>query len=69
MCSVTFSAESPLPIPVITGGGSTPHPALRPSVFSALFVQLLHQYEGKHADLAIACYCSGREDLYFQITV
>lgn len=32
MCSVTFCAESPLPVCVIAGGGCTPHPALRPSV-------------------------------------
>ncbi len=53
---VTCTAESPLPVRVIAGRGGTPLPAISPSIFGALCVQLLHESEGEHTHLALICH-------------
>lgn len=56
LTGITLIAESPLPVRVIAGSGSTPQLAICPPIFGALRVRLLHENEGKNTHLALFCH-------------
>ena len=53
---VTCVAEPPLLVRVVVGCRCAPHPAVRPSIFGALGVQLLHEGEGEQTHVAVICH-------------